>query len=313
MITNYITDNGSLREISDNTAGMWVNLVAPTLEETQYIANTYGIDLADVRAALDEEESSRVDPNDDYVQIIFDIPTVEIRHNQEAYTTIPLGIIWTNDAIITICSKESPVLKHFILNKPKDFSTKKHVRFTYQILFRTCLLYQSYLRVVDRKRLEIEEKIGGDTEETEIFTLHEMESNLVYFDTSLRANRMVVDRLTRYSGIKKYEEDRELLDDVVVENQQAIEMTQIYRDIIKGTRELMSTVIDNRTNNIMKYLAAITIVMAIPTIISGIYGMNVSGKWMPLSAVPYGFSIICAIILVICVIVWFALRKRKML
>ncbi len=313
MITNYITENGNLREISENMAGMWVNLVSPTLEETQLISNNYGIDLADVRAALDEEESSRVDPNEGYVQIIFDIPTVEIRHNQEAYTTIPLGIIWTDDAIITICSKESPVIKHFILNKPRDFSTKKHVRFTYQILFRTSLLYQSYLRVIDRKRLEIEEKISDTTEESEIITLHEMESNLVYFDTSLRANRMVVDRLTRYSGIKKYEEDRELLDDVVVENQQAIEMTQIYRDIIKGTRELMSTVIDNRLNNIMKYLAAITIVMAIPTIISGIYGMNVSGKWMPLSSTPYGFAIICGIILVICVVVWIVLRKRKMI
>jgi magnesium transporter len=123
---------------------------------------------------------------------------------------------------------------------------------------------------------------------------------------------MVVDRLTRYSGIKKYEEDRELLDDVVVENQQAIEMTQIYRDIIKGTRELMSTVIDNRLNNIMKYLAAITIVMSIPTIISGVYGMNVSGEWMPLSTTPYGFTIICAIILILCIIVWLILKKRKM-
>lgn len=313
MITNYITENGNLKEISGNMAGMWVNLVAPTQEETQRIASEYNIDLTDIRAALDEEESSRVDSSEDYVQIIFDIPTVEIRHNQEAYTTIPLGIIWTDDAIITICSMESPVIKHFILNRPRDFSTKKKVRFTYQILFRTSILYQSYLRVIDRKRLEIEEKIGGATEESQIITLHEMESNLVYFDTSLRANRMVVDRLTRYSGIKKYEEDRELLDDVIVENQQAIEMTQIYRDIIKGTRELMSTVIDNRLNNIMKYLAAITIVMSIPTIISGLYGMNVDGRWMPLSDTPFGFAIICGITLVICTMVWIILKKRKML
>ena len=140
-----------------------------------------------------------------------------------------------------------------------------------------------------------------------------MESNLVYFDTSLRANRMIVDRLTRYSGIKKFQEDQELLDDVIIENLQAIEMTQIYRDILKGTRELMSTVINNRLNNIMKLLAAITIVMAIPTIISGIYGMNVSGKWMPLSNTPHGFLIICGIILLVCIIVALILRKRKML
>ena len=106
----------------------------------------------------------------------------------------------------------------------------------------------------------------------------------------------------RYSRIKKYPEDQDLLDDVVVENQQAIEMTRIYRDIIQGTRELLSSLMDNRLNSAMKYLASITIVMAIPTIISGIYGMNVSEKWMPLAHTPYGFGIICVLILVACVI-----------
>ncbi|MBQ9610138.1 MAG: magnesium transporter CorA family protein [Lachnospiraceae bacterium] len=313
MISKYITDDGILREIEDYEDGMWINLTAPTQEESMEIANHYDIDIPDIRAALDEEESSRVEINDDYVLIIFDIPTVEIRHSQEAYTTIPLGIIWTDNSIITICSVETPVLKHFIINKLKDFTTKKKVRFTYQILYRTSMLYQSYLRIIDRKRLEMEEKMGVATEDFDIILLHELESNLVYFDTSLRANRMIVDRLTRYSGIKKFPDDQELLDDVIVENLQAIEMTQIYRDIIKGTRELMSTVIDNRLNNIMKYLAAITIVMAIPTIISGLYGMNVAGEWMPLSSTPYGFYIICGITLLICIIVAFVLKKKKML
>lgn len=313
MISRYITENGKLKEINDYMPGMWINLTAPNHEESMDIAGRYDIDLADVRAALDDEESSRVNVNDGYVLILFDIPTVEIRHNQEAYTTIPLGIIWTEEAIITVCSVETPVIKHFIVNTIKDFTTKKQVRFTYQILHRTSTLYQSYLRVIDRKRLEMEERMGGATEDSDIINLHELESNLVYFDTSLRANRMIVDRLTRYSGIRKFPEDQELLDDVVIENLQAIEMTQIYRDILKGTRELMSTVIDNRLNNIMKYLAAITIVMSIPTIISGIYGMNVSSKWMPLSETPYGFAIICAITLLVCIIVAFILKKRKML
>lgn len=313
MISRYITENGKLKEINDYMPGMWINLTAPNHEESMDIAGRYDIDLADVRAALDDEESSRVNVNDGYVLILFDIPAVEIRHNQEAYTTIPLGIIWTEEAIITVCSVETPVIKHFIVNTIKDFTTKKQVRFTYQILHRTSTLYQSYLRVIDRKRLEMEERMGGATEDSDIINLHELESNLVYFDTSLRANRMIVDRLTRYSGIRKFPEDQELLDDVVIENLQAIEMTQIYRDILKGTRELMSTVIDNRLNNIMKYLAAITIVMSIPTIISGIYGMNVSSKWMPLSETPYGFAIICAITLLVCIIVAFILKKRKML
>ena len=313
MISKYITNNHVLEEITEYMPGMWINMTSPSHDESKEISEKYNIDISDLRAPLDDEESSRGDINDGYVLIIFDIPTVEIRHNQEAYTTIPLGVIWTDEAIITVCSKETPVIKYFMSAQLKDFTTKKQVRFTYQILYRTSTLYQSYLRIIDRKRLEMEERMGKATEDSDIINLHELESNLVYFDTSLRANRMVVDRLTRYSGIKKFPEDQELLDDVVVENLQAIEMTQIYRDILKGTRELMSTVIDNRLNNIMKYLASITIVMAIPTIISGIYGMNVSSKWVPLADTPYGFLIICGIILLVCLIVAFFLKKRKML
>ncbi len=313
MISRYITESGTLKEINEYVPGMWINMTSPSHDESLEIAEKYGIDLTDVRAALDEEESSRVDVNEDYVLILFDIPTVEIRHNQEAYTTIPLGIIWTEEAIITVCSVESPVIKHFIVNRMRDFTTKKQVRFTYQIIYRTNMLYQSYLRIIDRRRLEMEERMGGVTENADIINLHELESNLVYFDTSLRANRMIVDRLTRYSGIKKFPDDQELLDDVIVENLQAIEMTQIYRDILKGTRELMSTMIDNRQNNIMKMLTAITIVMAIPTIISGIYGMNVNGEGMPFSSSPYGFTIVCGITLFVCLVVAFFLKKRKML
>ena len=143
--------------------------------------------------------------------------------------------------------------------------------------------------------------------------LHELESNLVYFATSLRANGVVLDRLTRYGRLRQYSEDQELLEDVIIENRQAIEMTQIYRDIINGTRELMSTVINNRLNNVMKYLAAITIVMSIPTIISGLWGMNVGGKWMPFSSTPHGFAIICVITLLLCIVVMLWLRRKKML
>lgn len=313
MISKYISEQGFLKETNENIPGMWINLTAPTQEEILEVSKQFDIDLSDVRAALDEEESSRVDVNDGYVLIIFDIPTVEIRHNQEAYTTIPLGIIWAGDVTITVCSVETPILKHFLVNTIRDFTTKKQVRFTYQILYRTSTLYQSYLRIIDRRRLEMEAQMGGATEDADIINLHELESNLVYFDTSLRANRLIVDRLTRYSGVKKFPEDQELLDDLIIENQQAIEMTQIYRDILKGTRELMTTIINNRLNNIMKYLASITIVMAIPSIISGLFGMNVDGTWIPFAHTPYGFGIICGIVALICAIVLLVLRKRRML
>ena len=313
MVKRYITQGNLLMEVNRADGGCWVNLVAPTLEECVQIAQEFQIDLADVRAALDDEESSRVDVSNEYSLILFDVPSVEYRHQREAYTTIPLGLILVNDVLLTVCAEATPVLKNFLENTVKEFSTKKQMRFIDQIFLRACILYQSYLRIIDRKRKEIEAHIGDDTEEMELIDLHELESNLVYFDTSLRANKVVLDRLMRYSRIKKYPEDQDLLDDVVVENQQAIEMTRIYRDIIQGTRELLSSLMDNRLNSAMKYLASITIVMAIPTIISGIYGMNVSEKWMPLAHTPYGCGIICVLILVACVITMKVLKKRKML
>ena len=309
----YKTDNGVLSKLKDFEPDVWVNLITPDMDEIVSTAKQYGIDVNDMKAALDDEESSRVDVSNEYSLILFDVPSVEYRHQREAYTTIPLGLILVNDVLLTVCAEATPVLKNFLENTVKEFSTKKQMRFIYQIFLRSCMLYQSYLRIIDRKRKEIEAHIGDDTEEMELIDLHELESNLVYFDTSLRANKVVLDRLMRYSRIKKYPEDQDLLDDVVVENQQAIEMTRIYRDIIQGTRELLSSLMDNRLNSAMKYLASITIVMAIPTIISGIYGMNVSEKWMPLAHTPYGFGIICVLILVACVITMKVLKKRKML
>lgn len=168
-------------------------------------------------------------------------------------------------------------------------------------------------RIIDKTRTEIEERVGDDTDDSDLINLHELESTLVYFATSLRANGVVLDRLTRYKRLEQYPEDKELLDDVIVENRQAIEMTSIYRDIINGTRELMSSLLDNRLNNVMKYLTSITIVMAIPTVISGLYGMNVEEKWMPLANTAHGFLIICMLTMLICVITMVFLRRKKML
>lgn len=313
MLKKFITDNGILRKTEEYLPGNWVALTDPQRDECEEVAEKYGIDISDIRAAMDDEESSRIDVEDDYTMILFDIPSVEIRHNQQAYTTIPLGIIWTEETIITICSVDTPILQQFMNNFVKGFSTKKQLKFCYQILFRTSLLYQSYLRIIDKKRLEMEERISKGLADEDLMSLHELESNLVYFDTSLSANKMVLERVMRYGKIRKYPEDQDLLEDVIVEIQQAIEMTKIYRDIMRGTRELMASVMDKRLNNVMKMMASITIVMAIPTIISGLYGMNVDTTWMPFARAPYGFEIICGFTLMVCAIALLILKKRKML
>ena len=313
MINIYRTDNRIISEIDQFDTGAWVKLTAPSLEECAEISDRFHMDIADVRAALDDEESSRINLEDEYTLILVDIPSAEMRNNRHSYTTIPLGILIAEDVVITVCAEETAVLRSFVEQRVRDFSTKKQMRFTYQILYNACMVYQSLLRSIDRKRTEIEERIDQNTEDVDLIDLHELESNLVYFATSLRANGVVLDRLTRYGRLRQYSEDQELLEDVIIENRQAIEMTQIYRDIINGTRELMSSVIDNRLNNVMKYLTSITIVMAIPTVISGIYGMNVDERWMPFANTPHGFLLICVLTLLICIITMLILRKKKML
>ena len=312
MIRYFKTDNQRIQEEEKIGDGVWVQMLQPTHQECAEIAEVLNVDIEDIQAALDEEESSRIELQDGYTLILVDIPTVEIRHEKQSYTTIPLGIILTQDVIVTVCTDDTPVLQNFVNNRVKEFSTKKKMRFVYQILFRVAALYQNDLRVIDKKRTEIEERIDDDTEDVDLIDLHALESTLVYFATSLRANGVVLDRLTRYKRLEQYPDDTDLLDDVIVENRQAIEMTTIYRDIINGTRELMSSVLDNRLNNVMKILTIVTLVMGIPTLISGIYGMNVSSKWMPLADTPHGFSIICLLIVFICMIAMFLLKKKKM-
>ncbi len=313
MVRYYRTDNRRIHEETSVQDGVWIHMVSPSAAEGRMIADLLKVDVEDLLAALDEEESSRIELEDGYTLIIVDIPMAEMRHGKESYTTVPLGIILTAKEIVTVCTEETPVLQAFFDNRVKEFSTKKKLRFVYQILYRVAVLYQSDLRVIDKKRTEIEERVGDDTEEADLIALHELESTLVYFATSLRANAVVLDRLTRYKRLEQYPEDKELLDDVIVENRQAIEMTTIYRDIINGTRELLSSVIDNRMNNIMKSLTVITLIMAIPTVISGIYGMNVNSRWVPLANSAHGFAIVCSIMIVICVLLLVWLRKKRIL
>ena len=312
MLTFYRTDDKKIHEENGIAPGVWINMINPTVTEAEEIARELEIDVQDLLAALDEEESSRVELEDGYTLILVDIPSIEIRHEKKAYTTIPLGIILTQDEIITVCTEETSVLQAFINGRVKEFSTKKKLRFVYQILYRIAALYQSNLRIIDKKRTEIEERIGHDTEDIDLIDLHSLESTLVYFATSLRANGVVMERLTRYKRLEQYPDDKDLLEDVIVENQQAIEMTMIYRDIINGTRELMSSVLDNRLNNVMKILTVITLVMGLPTLVSGLYGMNVASEWMPLATMPYGFGIICLLIALICLIALWILKRKKL-
>lgn len=314
MLKLLKTNSGTLSEVKDFQDGIWIDLADPSMEEIQLIADKYQIDTDDILAILDDEETSRVEQESGYTFIVIDIPSEEMRHDRSAYTTIPLGIFLTDSAIITVCSEESDIFSIFSRKSMKTLSTKKQMRFVYQVLYAVAVEYQRLLRYIDRSRKEIETRaIKNATEDTDLIDLHELESNLVYFTASLKANMLVIDRLVRYERIKKYSEDKELLDDVVIEIKQAAEMTDIYINIIHGSRELISSVLNDKLNRVMKLLTSVTLIMGIPTIVSGLYGMNVEERWMPLSHIQHGFGLICGGIAVICVLVILIMKKRKLL
>ena len=313
MMKIYRTQDKQLTRATDFTEGVWVCMTAPTQEEVREVAATLDIEQADLQAALDPEESARIALEDGYTVILVDIPIKPAGQGEGIYTTVPLGILLTQDLIITVCSVETAVLGDFAACRVRGFSTRKKMRFVYQILYRAATLYQQELRLIDRRRQSIEKNLTGALRDSDLMELHGLESSLVYFATSLRANLTVLDRLTRYKRLEQYPDDRELLDDVIVEIRQAIEMTGIYRDDIKGTRELFSSILDNRLNNAMKYLTSITLIMAVPTVISGLYGMNVNLDGMPFANSFWGFTIVCGIIVAVCLVSAWILHKKHML
>lgn len=313
MMKIYRTQDKQLTRVDDMSEGAWICLTSPTDEEVRRVAATLDIEPTDIVAATDPEESARISLEDGYTVIIVDIPIKVDGASEGVYTTIPLGILLTQELIVTVCSADTAVVGDFAACRVKGFSTRKKMRFVYQLLYRAATMYQQELRLIDRRRQAIEKNLAGELKDSDLMELHALESTLVYFATSLRANATVLDRLTRYKRLEQYPDDRELLDDVIVEIRQAIEMTSIYRDDIKGTRELFSSILDNRLNNAMKYLTSVTLLMAVPTVISGLYGMNVDIDGMPFSGSDYGFVIVCLLTLAICGIAAWVLHKKHML
>ena len=313
MMKIYRTRDKQLTRVDNMDEGSWICLTAPTEAEVRQVAATLDIEPDDLFAATDPEESARISLEDGYTVIIVDIPYQVPGSGEGIYSTLPMGILLTQDLVVTVCSVETPVIGDFASCRVRGFSTRKKMRFVYQLLYRAATMYQQELRLIDRRRQALEKNLSGDLRDSDLVELHGLESTLVYFATSLRANATVLDRLTRYKRLEQYPDDRELLDDVIVEIRQAIEMTSIYRDDIKGTRELFSSILDNRLNNAMKYLTSITLLMAVPTVVSGLYGMNVSSEGMPFASSEAGFGIVLGLTLVVCVVTAWFLHKKHML
>ena len=312
MIRIFKTEDGAMHEKEEMQPGCWIALTNPTASEIIDIADTYQIDPDHLRAPLDEEERSRIEVEDEYTLILVDIPSIEERNGKDWFVTIPLAIITTKDVLITVCLEETPVLTSFMDGRVRDFHTFMKTRFILQILYKNATQFLQYLRIIDKKSEVIERKLHQSQKNEELIELLELEKSLVYFTTSLRSNEVVLEKLLRSEKIKKYPEDTDLLEDVIVENKQAIEMANIYSGILSGTMDAFASVISNNLNIVMKFLATVTIVLSIPTMIASFYGMNVNSHGMPFADSPYGFAIVLGLTLLLSLFVAYIFNKKDL-
>lgn len=312
MIRIFKTEDGAMHEKEEMQPGCWIALTNPTASEIIDIADTYQIDEDHLKAPLDEEERSRIEVEEDYTLVLVDIPSIEERSGKDWFVTIPLAIITTHEVLITVCLEETPVLTSFMDGRVRDFHTFMKTRFILQILYKNATQYLQYLRIIDKKSEVIERKLHQSQKNEELIELLELEKSLVYFTTSLRSNEVVLEKLLRTEKIKKYPEDTDLLEDVIVENKQAIEMANIYSGILSGTMDAFASVISNNLNIVMKFLATVTIVMSIPTMVASFYGMNVNSRGMPFANHPYGFAIVLGFALALSLAVAYIFNKKDL-
>ncbi len=295
MLTFYKTVDSHITPLTGPEAGCWLNVVNPTEEEIHRLTGEFGIEQNLVRAALDEEESSRIDQEGSHTLLIVDMPVAEKTENSVSFSTIPMGIILTDTCIVTVCLKENTVMTEFAQGLVKNVQTAMKTRFVLIILLRLAARFLLYLRQIDKVSNYIEKQLHGSLKNKELIQLLDLEKSLVYFSTSLKANEITLEKILRGRVIKLYEEDQELLEDVLIEVKQAIEMSNIYSSILSGTMDAFASVISNNLNNVMKILTSITVVLAIPTIVFSFYGMNTRLPfpyyWVPLAISAVGMAV----------------------
>lgn len=309
--TNIETDK--LEEIKEFQKGAWINLINPSENEIKKVCESIQIQEDFIRDALDYEEKARIDQEEDDNTTLFivDVPIIEKNEENDIYTTMPLGmIVVRDDYFITVSLKRNKIIEEFEKRKIKNFQTYKKTRFIFQILYLNSSYYLHYLKQINKETEIAEYILKNSMKNKELLKLLSLEKGLVYFTTSLKSNEIVMEKTMRGKIIKLYEDDEDILEDAITENRQAIEMAQIYSNILNGTMDAYASIISNNLNGVMKFLTSITIVLAVPTMISSFWGMNVG---LPFQDSPIGFVVMIFISVVLTLIVTWWLKKKDML
>jgi magnesium transporter len=311
MIRFFKSYNNSVQEIQKVEAGCWISVTNPSEEEITNIIETFNLDSGFVRSSLDEEESSRIELEEDQTLIIVDYPVAEKDNNNEnkanIYYTLPMGIILTKENVVTISLKENVILNELYGGVIRNVNTSHKTKFVLQILLRIANRFLQYLKQIDKMSYTTEKQLHKLMKNKELIQFLDLEKSLVYFSTSLKANEVTLEKILRGRVIKFYEEDQDLLEDVLIEIKQAIEMSSIYSSILSTTMEAVASVINNNLNFVMKRLTIFTILMAIPTIVFSYYGMNIENNRIPFNNNVWFPLAIAAVITAL--IAFFMLRK----
>ena len=302
MLSIHKTIDKKMTRLDAIQDGCWIYLTYPTEDELNTVSEALNVDPGFLRAALDEEETSRIDTEDGQTLIIIDVPAVE-KDDAVVYSTIPLGIIVTEKHIITVCLKESSIVKDFQDGLVKNAETQKRTRFILYMLLQVAKRFLQYLKQIDKIYNYMERHLYKSQRNKELIQLLDLEKSLVYFNTSLKANEVTLEKILRGRIITLYEEDHDLLEDVLIEVRQAIEMANIYSSIISGMMDAFASVISNNLNVIMKVLTSITVLLTVPNIIFGFYGMNITAGlpldqfwWIPLILAVVTLSVVAIIL-----------------
>ena len=305
MIRIFKSIENKLLEVDEVTEGCWISAVRPTEAEISFLVDKLQVDSDFVRAALDDEESSRIENEDGQTLVIVDtpMPQKDIEKNTILYTTMPIGMILTDKHLVTVCVEETPVIAEFEAGLIKNVQTHLKTRFLLMMLLRVAVKFLQYLKQIDKLSSMVERQLHQSLRNKELIQLLGMEKSLVYFSTSLKADEITLEKILRGRVIKLYDEDQDLLEDVLIEVKQAIEMSNIYSNILSGTMDAFASVISNNLNIVMKVLTSITILLAIPTMVSSFYGMNVGDTLpMPYFWFPVGLSLLATVITAIILI-----------
>ena len=310
MIEYFKADAGTVVALERAEPGCWINLVNPTRKEIDSVIVSQHVDAGFINAALDPEETSRVELEDDQALLIVDIPVEEesdsITRDVQMYATLPMGIVVAEDVVITVCLEDTSVTRDIASGKVRGVQTAMRTRFVFQLLLRVAGRFLNYLHRIERSFSDIERRLYDSLRNEELMMLLGLQKSLVYFSASLKGNEVTMEKVLRGRILKLYEDDRDLLEDALIEIRQAIEMASIYSSILAGTMETYSSVVSNNMNDIMKTLTVITLIMTIPNMVFGFYGMNVSH-------LPGAISFIPVIIAVIgCIVAWQFLKKHKL-